>query len=151
MRPPGLAHLSSTVEDVSCIQDQGSIYGIATARHAAALYRHVSGALVFAAGTVQWAWGLDSVHDVGTDAGRVSGPADPDVRQATLNLLADMGVQPETVQAGLVAAVASTDTMPPTSTIMVPLPGCVLKPGKTIEIVGTAADVDGRVAGWRSR
>ena len=35
------------------------------------------------------------------------------MQQATVNLFADMGVQPATLQAGLVAATASTDTTPP--------------------------------------
>ena len=44
--------------------------------------------LVFGAGTMRWSWGLDSNHD--------SEPSIPDVRmqQATVNLFADMGVQP---------------------------------------------------------
>ena len=49
-----------------------------------------SGALVFGAGTVQWAWGLDDNHDRG------SAPPDVRMQQATVNLLADMGVQPAT-------------------------------------------------------
>ena len=36
-----------------------------------------------------------------------------------MNLFADMGAQPSTLQAGLVAATASTDTTAPTSTITV--------------------------------
>ena len=39
------------------------------------------------------------------------------MQQATVNLFADMGVQPTTLLAGLVAATASTDTTAPTSTI----------------------------------
>ena len=35
----------------------------ATATHHLTLYRAPSGALVFGAGTVQWAWGLDNDHD----------------------------------------------------------------------------------------
>jgi len=35
------------------------------------------------------------------------------MQQATVNLLADMGVQPATLQGGLVPAVASTDTLHP--------------------------------------
>ncbi len=64
--------------------------------HHLSLYQALSGALVFGAGTVQWSWGLDSVHDRGSAA--------PDVRmqQATVNLLADMGVQPGTLQVDLV-------------------------------------------------
>ena len=146
-RPAGLAHLSATAEDVLCLQDYVATFTIATATHALTLYRHASGALVFSAGTVQWVWGLDDAHDVGSWPGRVSGAADPDIRQATLNLLADMGVLPETLQLGLVAATVSTDGTPPTSTINVPLPGSVLKPGQTIQITGAASDIDCRVAG----
>src|SRR5678816_2722501 len=56
--------------------------------HHLSLYRHSSGAMVFGAGTVQWAWGLDNKHDRG------SAPADVRMQQATVNLFADMGVQP---------------------------------------------------------
>ena len=42
------------------------------------------------------------------------------MQQATVNLLADMGAQPATLQAGLVAATASTDTAAPASTISSP-------------------------------
>ena len=42
------------------------------------------------------------------------------MQQATVNLFADMGVQPTTLLTGLVAASASTDTSPPTSTITSP-------------------------------
>ena len=55
--------------------------------------------LVFGAGTVQWAWGLDSNHD--NPFGGANQPADPDMQQATVNLFADMGVQPATLQSGL--------------------------------------------------
>ena len=67
------------------------------------MYRAPSGALVFDAGTVQWSWGLDGTHDRGGST------PDSAMQQATVNLFADMGVQPATLQAGLVAATASTD------------------------------------------
>ncbi len=90
-RPPGLVQLSSaTVVDVrQKLQDFGSNYGPGTATHHLTLYRHASGALVFGAGTVQWSWGLDDVHDRGND------PADVRMQQATVNLLADIGAQPD--------------------------------------------------------
>ena len=109
-RPPGLVRLSTTtVADVQLLQDYGSTYASGPATHHLTLYRHASGALVFGAGTIQWAWGLDDQHDdlPGT-------PTDARMQQATVNLFADMGVQPATLQAGLVAASASTDTTPPT-------------------------------------
>ena len=68
-----------------------------TATHYLTLYRHASGALVFGAGTVQWAWGLDANHD------RPARRSTPSMQQATVNLFADMGVQPATLQPGLVA------------------------------------------------
>ena len=64
-----------------------------------------SGALVFGAGTVQWSWGLDGNHDRGGAAPSV------DMQQATVNLFADMGVQPATLQGGLLPASASTDVV----------------------------------------
>ena len=116
---PGLVQLSSaTVVDVDQkLQDFGSNYGPGTATHHLTLYRHASGALVFGAGSVQWSWGLDDVHDRGND------PADVRMQQATVNLLADLGVQPTTLQGGLVAATASTDVTPPTTIITAPLNG----------------------------
>ena len=64
--------------------------------------------------------GLDDTHD-----GRAAGPGAPDVRmqQATVNLLADMGVQPTSLQSGLSVASASSDTTAPSSTITSPSPG----------------------------
>ena len=60
---PGLMRLSSTTVDVhvagTCWTTDPS-YGAGTATHSLTLYRHSSGALVFGAGTVQWAWGLDA-------------------------------------------------------------------------------------------
>src|SRR2546430_5295581 len=42
---------------------------------------------------------------------------DARIQQATVNLFADMGVQPGSIRAGLVPTTASTDTTAPTSTI----------------------------------
>ena len=63
--PPGLMRLSSaTVSNVSRIQDYGNNFPSGQqATHSLTLYRHSSGALVFSAGTVQWSWGLDDMHD----------------------------------------------------------------------------------------
>jgi hypothetical protein len=71
--------------------------------HKLSLYRHSSGALVFGAGTVQWSWGLDGNHWGGSTT------VSPEMQQATVNLFADMGVQPGTLQSGLTSAVKSTD------------------------------------------
>ena len=154
-RPAGLFRLSeTTVDNVPYAIDQGSVFDSGTATHHLTLYRHSSGALVFGAGTVQWAWGLDAHHDsetgipperanssstrVGTD---IMGP-DRNIQQATLNLFADMGVQPTTPQPDLHPAEASTDQSPPTSTITSHEDGVTL-PLATTRISGTAQDVGG--------
>jgi len=144
-RPPGLVDLSSTTADVDQkLQDFGSTYGPGTATHHITLYRDTNGAgrdaLVFGAGTVQWSWGLDDDHD------RLSTPGtSPSMQQATVNLLADMGAQPGTLQAGLAAATASTDTVAPSASITSPADGTRVAPG-TFQIQGTAVDVSpGRV------
>ncbi len=144
-RPPGLIRLSTTVaSNVDVLQDFGGTYASGTATHHLTLYRHSSGALVFGAGTIQWSWGLDEKHD------RVGPGSDRRMKQATVNLLADMGVQPETLQtgpAGLVPATASTDTTAPTSTITSPTDGATVQNGSLILITGTAADTGGGVVG----
>ena len=94
---------STTLSNLPLLQDHGSTYSSGQTTHNLALYRHSSGALVFGAGTVQWTWGLDSNHD------NSSAAADTRMRQATVNLFADMGAQPLTLQPGLAAATKSTD------------------------------------------
>jgi hypothetical protein len=140
-RPPGLMILSSTTQNLSehLLLDYGSTYGSGPATHSLTLYRARSGALVFGAGTVQWSWGLDDKHDVG------SSTVDGRMQQATVNLLADMGAHPRTLQPGLVIAAQSTDTVAPTSTITSPAPGATVDRGTTVTITGTAADTGGGV------
>ncbi|RCJ27107.1 hypothetical protein A6770_02815 [Nostoc minutum NIES-26] len=141
-RPPGLIRLSSTTaNNVEILQDYGSTYTTGTAIHHLTLYKHSSGALVFGAGTIQWSWGLDSNHDRG------SSPANPKMQQATVNLLADMGVQPATLQTGLLSATASGDTTTPTSTITSPTAGATVQSGAQVTITGTATDMGGGVVG----
>jgi hypothetical protein len=143
-RPPGAFRLSSTtVDDAPVLQDHGSSYSGGTATHNMTLYKHASGALVFGAGTVQWSWGLDDEHDRG------NAPPDPRMQQATVNLLADMRVQPATLQSGLAAATPSADVAPPSSAISSPAPGATAQVGTAVTISGTATDGEagGRVAG----
>jgi len=142
-RPPGLFTLSSTTLDVpNYLVDYGSTYAPGTATHSLTLYRHSSGALVFGAGTIRWAWGLDATHDYASP----TTPSDRTVQQATVNLLADMGAQPTTLQAGLVAATPSADTTPPASQITSPGAGASVVAGSIVSITGTATDADGVVA-----
>ncbi|WP_454295845.1 DUF4082 domain-containing protein [Salana multivorans] len=141
-RPPGLIRLSTTEGDVpEYLRDFGNIVTPGRTTHHVTLYRAASGALVFSSASVQWTWGLDQNHD-GDGA-----PADVRMRQATLNLLADMGNQPVTRAADLVAATASTDTTGPTTVITSPTQGAGLANGAAVTVTGTASDVGGRVAG----
>jgi len=125
--PPGRVTMSSTTSSGHT--------------HKLSLYKHSSGALVFGAGTVQWSWGLDAEHDRGGT------PIDKDMQQSTVNLFADMGVQPASLQAGLIAAAASTDQQAPVTTISSPAQGATVNSGSPVTITGTASDVGGVVAG----
>jgi hypothetical protein len=141
-RPAGLMDLSSTtVSGLQPFTDYGTTTAnTGTATHHLTLYRAPSGALVFGAGTVQWAWGLSNENPS-------SANPDPVMEQATMNLFADMGVQPSSPSAGLVAAAKSTDTTPPTSTITSPTSGSSVADGTRITIAGTATDAGGGVVG----
>ncbi|TAW04983.1 DUF4082 domain-containing protein [Rhizobium ruizarguesonis] len=135
--PAGLVKLSSTTLPVSTyLLDYGNTTGDATATHNLTLYRAPSGALVFGAGTVYWTWGLSNNHDNEATA------TDPRVQQAMVNLLADMGIQPGTLQSGLTAGTASSDHTAPTSVITVPATATV---GSAVTITGTATDTGGGV------
>jgi hypothetical protein len=142
-RPAGLVSLSTSTYrlNTDLLLDYGATYGSGDATHHLSLYRARSGALVFGAGTIQWAWGLDSNHD------NSIGPADIRMQQATLNLLADMGAQPTTLQPRLIAATQSTDSTPPTTTITSPRSGSTLQYGSPVTISGTASDSGGGVVG----
>lgn len=154
-RPAGIIHLSeTTVDGLQYIQDFGSVYDSGTATHHLTLHRVKSGALVFGAGTVQYTWGLDNFHDNATGvradrANRYSirvgvdqtGPSRA-MQQATLNLFADMGVQPANRQSELLPATASTDKTAPLTRIVAPKAGA-LTAGAVVSIAGTATDAGG--------
>ncbi|HEV7804347.1 MAG TPA: DUF4082 domain-containing protein [Solirubrobacteraceae bacterium] len=137
-RPAGQFKLSSTtVSGVERFLDYGSTVAVGTATHNLTSHRAPSGALVFGAGTVQWAWGLDDANALGT-------PPDRNMQQATLNLFADMGAQPDTVLPTLVRATKSTDATKPTSSVTSPT-GAGVADGARITVSGTAADAGGGV------
>jgi hypothetical protein len=139
--PPGLITMSTVSAVVPAyLLDFGNVTGQGTTTHHVTLYRAASGALVFSAGSIQWSWGLDDTHDGGDE------PADPRMQQATVNLLADMGVQPATLMTELVAASQSTDVTGPTVTVASPAPDASVPNGTAVTLTGTASDADGRVA-----
>ncbi|MEU7458716.1 DUF4082 domain-containing protein [Streptosporangium roseum] len=141
VEPMGPVRLSRTTftKPSKILLNFGSAYGAGTATHSLTLYRNPGGALVFGAGTTQWSWGLDAVHD------RPGTPTDIRMQQATVNLFADMGAQPASLQPNLVPATPSTDTAPPTSAITSPSSGATVAGGVAIPIQGTASDTGGGV------
>ncbi|MEA2534508.1 MAG: large repetitive protein [Actinomycetota bacterium] len=138
-RPAGLFDLSSTTStSAEIFTDYGSTTQQGgTATHNLTMYKAPSGALVFGAGTVQWAWGLDNTW---TGAG-----TDRTMQQATVNLFADMGAQPFSLISGLVSASPSLDTTAPTSHVTSPAPGANLTDSSSVTIQGTASDSGGGV------
>ncbi|MFE3779757.1 DUF4082 domain-containing protein [Amycolatopsis sp. NPDC059090] len=145
-QPPGVAQLSRTTVNITdgnyVLKNYGDLYGTGTKTHALTYYRdQVSHALVFSAGTVQWAWGLDDEHAFQT----ATPTSDVRIKQATVNVLADMGIQPMTLQAGLATAVASTDVLPPSVAITNAPPTTV---GNNYTFSGTVTENGGgQVAG----
>jgi hypothetical protein len=142
-RPEGLVRLSTTTGDVpQLVKDGwGNKVGPGKTTHHLTLYRAKSGALVFGAGSVQYTWGLDEVHD-----GQPT-PTDRRMQQSVINLFADMGVQPGMLMSELHAATASTDDTAPAVAITSPAAGATFARGATVTLEGTASDVGGRVAG----
>ncbi|MBY5361523.1 DUF4082 domain-containing protein [Rhizobium leguminosarum] len=137
-RPAGLINLSlSSVSVSTYLRDYGTTVGDAVATHSLTMYRAASGALVFGAGTVFWSWGLSDNHQ---------GPAtstDRNVQQAMVNMFADMGIQPTTLDASLILATKSTDILKPTSSISSPIIGASFLEGQHVTITGTAQDFGG--------
>ncbi|MEU2052206.1 DUF4082 domain-containing protein [Streptomyces bungoensis] len=147
-RPAGAIDVSSTTVDVNdgkYRMDWGNTYGNGTATHNLVEFRDQdSGALVFGSGTVQWSWGLTNVPTYNPADTVVT--EDARMQQATMNVLADMGVQPLTRQGNLTAATASTDTTGPAVTVTSPTSGTTVPALKPVTIKGTATDSGGVVA-----
>lgn len=141
-RPAGVIDLSSTTVGVgTLLLDYGLNTGAGDATHNLTLYRDAtSGALIFNAGTVMWSWGLDAQHPFYQGQ---TAPVSPTVEQAMVNLLADMGVQPQTLLSTLAFATQSTDTTPPISKITSVGSGGALTANQIVTITGTAADSGG--------
>lgn len=142
-RPAGLIRLSTTTgPSPEYLQDFGTKVAAGTTTHHLTMYRAGSGALVFSAGTVQWAWGLDTRHD-----GTVE-PVSVPMQQATVNLLADMGAAATSLTTpGVVPATASTDRAAPTAVITAPTAQTPIPQGTTVTVTGTAQDAGGGIVG----
>ncbi|MDK4724796.1 DUF4082 domain-containing protein [Rhizobium phaseoli] len=139
-RPDGLVNLSlSSISVDTYLRDYGATIGSAVATHSLTMYRAASGALVFGAGTVFWSWGLSDNHQGPTTS------TDRNVQQAMVNMFADMGIQPTTLDASLILATQSTDTLKPTSSVTSPIVGASFLEGQHVTITGTAQDFGGGI------
>jgi hypothetical protein len=151
-RPPGLFRLSSSnVDDAEQLVGPGTgaagglFASIAQANHHVTEYRHAtSGALVLNAGTIDWTHGLDRNHMVQPYTNN-AGNLDMTMMQAMANFMADVGAQGAT-PIDYCPATASSDATPPSSQILSPAPGAVVRLGSSVEITGSANDTGGRVA-----
>lgn len=146
-RPPGQIAMSSTTVDINDGKyrlDYGNTYGNGTATHSLVAFRdQTSNALVFGTGTVQWSWGLTNMPTGNPDDAVVT--EDKRMQQATVNIFADMGVQPKSLQSNLVAATASTDTTGPVITVTSPAANATVPALRPVTITGTASDSGGGV------
>ncbi len=138
-QPAGVKPLTNSVvplsENVDWLQDEGRIYAKAPAPGVCACgqavkYTAPSGALVFSAGTIDWAWGL-------------APELDTRIQQVTYNILSDMGTQPGTPTE--VTLDPPSGPQPPTSSFTIsPTPA---QPNQTVTFDGTSStDVDGGIA-----
>lgn len=85
---PGRTNLSQTSITISSgLSDvDGANYNVSgTANHSLLMLRTAGGGYIFNANTTQWGWGLDDFHDRGTAV------ANNTARQATLNVMYDLG------------------------------------------------------------
>jgi hypothetical protein len=139
-RPAGMINLSlSNIAVDTYLRDYGTSVGPGNATHSLTMYRAESGALVFGAGTVFWSWGLSANHE-----GAVT-PTDKNVQQAMVNMFADMGIQPATLDASLILSTQSPDQVKPTSTITSPIVGASFLEGQHVTVTGTAQDFGGGI------
>ena len=144
LRPAGLIKLSETTLPWNGILvDEGNTTAPGVATHNLSLYRTESGALVFGAGTIFWSWALSNEHDSSPYGAKIE---NVDIQQFTINMFADMGIQPGVADAllisqGLKRATASTDTTAAVASIN-DLPDTV-EALRAVTITGTATDNDG--------
>ncbi len=143
-RPAGLIKISeTTIPWGSIVIDQGNTGAPGIATHNLSLYRAESGALVFGAGTVFWTWALSNEHDSTPYGALIENEA---IKQFTVNMFADMGIQPGVADAvlasqGLVRAIGLTDTIGATTTLN--SIASEVAAFSTVVITGTAADANG--------
>ena len=134
--PAGLTVLAATPLYGEMASDGAERYVVGTGISNAARYTAPSGAMVFAAGTIQWAWGLAIVE--------------PDIRiqQITYNVLADMGVRPATPAQDLVLdgdRASQAEMRAPAEATRLRMPDPPI-----IDSLSVDANADSALATWRT-
>lgn len=98
---PDVRYCSSATYSIASgllLTDAGDVYDAAgTATHRLVVHPGGNGAMVFGAGTVNWALGLDGANTYQQGSNNTSEV----LQQATINLLVDMGAPPTTLMSGL--------------------------------------------------
>ena len=136
--PSDLIKLSDTTVNWNAVLvDQGNSTPPGTVQHSLSLYKAPSGALVFGAGTTFWTWGLSNEHDSSPYGANIENAT---IQQATVNMFADMGVQPGSLQSNLVLETQSTDVVAPHATIAISGSPTNVQAGQLVTITGTAID-----------
>ncbi len=93
--PPGVSSIFSAPVNGNILQDAGRVYAQGNATGTGTYYKAASGAVVFSTSTNNWSLGL-ALNGFG------QGEPNTFIKQATINVLTDMGVTPTTVEPGLV-------------------------------------------------
>jgi hypothetical protein len=123
-------------------------YDAGTATHSLTMYRASRKSFVFSAGTGTWSWGLIGRQTkVGSDPNHATN--DEAVRQATVNMLADMGALPGSPEPDTADYALITDNSPPISAVGMAsnVAGPAGSGYKTWTVKGTASDTGGILAG----
>ena len=99
---PSAQYASSSTYAISSgvlLTDAGDVYDAAgTAEHRLVITPSgVNGGITFGSGTVNWSLGLDDANTYQTGLSNVA----PEIQQATVNMLCDMGAMPSTLASGL--------------------------------------------------
>jgi hypothetical protein len=106
----------------------GNLYNLSGSPvHKIVLYKAASGSMVLGLGTVQWAWGLGPIRNRSANLGVYN-----DIKQATYNILIDMGVAPETKESVITTTTAQTYSFP----VVVPVLRFYLN-GNWIDVTGS--------------
>ncbi len=149
-RPPGLFYLSTTtIENQSHLDGHHSQFErgqSAQVPHHLTLYRATpppggEGALVFSTSTMRLQWALAGM--AGYVGALASHPVMRGLQQLVVNVFADMGVQPGSLQeTGVTAAVKSTDATAPVAALTAPA-AVTARALETVVVSGVASDTGG--------